>query len=469
MSLSNILNQSIMGPNNVPWANIDVNDLNANAISSTIPLSFNLLQVNTIQGNAVPTLVDVNASLVPSIDATYNLGSSSHKWNNLYVDNFGVATESVDVIKGLTTEDVSIDLQTAGHLYVGTTSAPQQIGFGSDGSIVTESATSALIVADGAGAQITVQPSQITAVQALEIVGNSGLTLVTNTGDTTIASAGNVDLSPVGFVMANSQIQTNVGGAAYASAADPTSGFGAQSSAANLIANGSVIVSAQAGNVTVNQPIYTSVTGTPQYSSGSDSSSGLTVGVFSSKLSSGGVDNVVGSRTTLALTPLTDVNNSIAITDPEYLGVDQSGVLSFYKPYNVYVGSPYTAPVGEGVYPCDFNGMGGGFSQGIYYDSSYTIKKVAICMNINSGTYSFGGGTASLEVGHYVVNAAQTSFVVDYTLALNTSGSFWQQSSGNISVPVTGPVNMAVQLALAGGTPVGVPNSLSVSLMIEGN
>lgn len=419
---------------------------------------------NQLQGSGAPS---ASLGVVGNVYTDVSTGNQYQKdmlgWHpTIALGSFAVIPDPlhVDTIEGRTGQNVIIDLQTTGSLQVGPTGSFTQVTIGSDGTIVTDSATSAVIVADGSGHQTGYQPQQIVCTDTLEIIGNSGLQLLTN--------AGNLTLAPAGVVITDSQIQTNVGGAAYASVADPLSGFGAQVSAANLIVNSTPIVNATASAVNVTQPILSSAGGI-QYSSSVDTTSGFTSGTGSTTMTSGGVANIQGTASTLVLTPVTSINNSTALTDPRYFGADEAGIFGAYKPYNVLIGSPYTVPAGSGTYPVDFNGMSGGFSQAIYYDGSYTIKKVAICMNINAGTFTFGGGTASLQVGHYVVNAAQTAFVTDYTLALSTGGNFWQQSSGIINIPVTGPVNLAVQLFLSGVTIVGVPNSFTVSLFLEGN
>lgn len=395
---------------------------------------------NQLTGSGVPPF---NFGVVGNVYTDVSTGHQYQKtldgWNpTIVLGSFSIIPDplslhqlNVDIIDGHSSESVQVDLGVAGSLSVGPHAALSQISLNSDGSIVTESATSAVIVADGTGNQVGIQPTQIVSAATLEVIGNTGLQLLSNSGSITVEAGAN----PV--TIDGSTTNLNANGINY---------LAVQGGANSTIAVAGNVLSTESGNWCIGgYEVGSAYQGTNPFSV-----------IFTQQLGYTGY-------------PVTAINSSNTITDPEYLGVNESGTLSFYKPYNTLIGSPYTAPISNGTYPVDFNGMGGGFSQGSYYDSNYTIKKVSVCMNINSGTFTFGGGTSSLQVGHYVVNSAQTSFVVDYTLALSTSGAFWQQSSGNISVLVTGPTILAVQLHNAGITSVGVPNSFTIQLWIEGN
>lgn len=395
---------------------------------------------------------------------------------------------NVNIIHGNTGENVNVDLGSAGSLFVGPSSTPNQISLNPDGTIITEATTASFIASNGTN-QTAYAPTQTICNTNYVISGDSRIIMETNSGNIYVQPFNEVILNPqTGNVLVSAQIVSSANSPQYTSQNDTNSGFSAASAQCSMVVSNSQALIATSSDIVANLPVNitdgtnTNVIDPVSITSSSTlnvtaGSGALTVQALSGALfleSSGAVAvnaaamNLSGCGTN-GIIGLAGLNGSSAITDNEYLGVNPSGTLAFYKPYNVLIGSPYTAPLSNGTYPVDFNGMSGGFSQATYYDSSYIIKKVSVTMNINSGTFTFGGGTSSLQIGHYALNAAQTSFIVDYTLALNTSGSFWQQSSGDINIPVTGPINLAVQLVNSGTTAVGVPNSFTVQIFLQGN
>lgn len=101
----------------------------------------------------------------------------------------------VDVIKGNSTSNIDIKLGTTGVLSVGPNAFPSRVQVLSDGSIVTNSATSNVIVADGSGNQTTYGPIASTCTAAYSVVGNTGLSLVSNSNNVDITSAAALNLT----------------------------------------------------------------------------------------------------------------------------------------------------------------------------------------------------------------------------------------------------------------------------------
>jgi len=97
------------------------------------------------------------------------------------------------------------------------------------------------------------------------------------------------------------------------------------------------------------------------------------------------------------------------------------------------------------------------------------LKKVTACA---SGTtaFNFGGGTATLSIGHVasgsLVDAA--NYVSDFAASLNTGAPFYNYSSGNVLVNVS-PSNLVGRLVLSGTTPTGAITSFIVAVYVEAN
>ncbi len=300
MSLQNILNRSITSPNQIPWANVDFNSVDTNSISSTVPLSFNLLQCNTLQGNAIPTEVDVNASLIPSIDATYDLGSVAEKWSHVYADNFAVASASFDSIKGLSSQDLAVNLQSTGVLNIGPLSAPTQVSIHSDASVLIDASTASLTIADGLGSQVNYAPTAIISTGVLSVVGQTSLGLSSNAGDVSLtASAGALNLSPAlaSGVVANAQILSTVGGAQYSSQGDPSTGVSSQAGSLRMLVSGTNVTQFNAGDQLVSVPIYMNTVAVPAIANIGDTTSGFTPGTGSATVTVSGVDKLTVTPT----------------------------------------------------------------------------------------------------------------------------------------------------------------------------
>ncbi len=130
----------------------------------------------------------------------------------------------VNTIKGNATEAVQVNLGVSGALNIGPTGATGQVGIFADGTILTDSSTSNVIVANGSGVQIAYGSSSITG----------------STGDMSLIAAGNLILNPGTSVLCDQSIYT-ASGKKYSSQLDNTSG--------TLVAVDSVILKCTNHNV----------------------------------------------------------------------------------------------------------------------------------------------------------------------------------------------------------------------------
>ncbi len=196
MSLSNILNKTAAEV--VPY-NITVNSMNATSIEAANLIvdvvDQDTVHVNLIGGLTIPDEVIVEASLVPLDDNFYDLGDPTHSWSNIYADNFVVNTISTtevdcDTLKGLSAEDLQIDLQTAGILSIGATGDLSAIQFQSNGVITSDSASglSSLSLGNGGGSQLILDPS------TLSLIGSPNLGIST-AGGLQITAGSAVDMT----------------------------------------------------------------------------------------------------------------------------------------------------------------------------------------------------------------------------------------------------------------------------------
>lgn len=112
-------------------------------------------------------------------------------WASITHEDIAAFTEiDVDTIRGNTTENIQIDLQTAGVLQIGPTADLDAVQILSDGSIVAQRATSSVIVADGLGEQVGYGNSSIVKAGAnpllvtaddIQVSANASLLLLGNT------------------------------------------------------------------------------------------------------------------------------------------------------------------------------------------------------------------------------------------------------------------------------------------------
>lgn len=206
----------------------------------------------------------------------------------------------VNTIKGNSTADVSVDLGVAGILKVGPTLAPSRVEVLADGSIVTSSATSSVIVANGLGAQVGYGPSSIVSVGSLSVIGNSGVSIATNAGDVTVGAANNVILDPSNIVLSNKGIYM-ASGQTYTSQDDGTSGVLVGTDSVKLRCSGSDILSASSTALSATTQILSN-SGAPQFAFSSEVGTGLGLAAGFAKLRVQAVGEVLSCSATEILT-----------------------------------------------------------------------------------------------------------------------------------------------------------------------
>ncbi len=195
-------------------------------------------------------------------------------------DPLTVTRLNVDTIHGNSTENVQVDLGTVGIFNVGATATPTTVSVHTDGSVLLDSSTASLIVANGLGTQVGYGSSSIVSTHALGIVGNDSLALSSNIGDVSLtAGAGAINLSPAvaSGIVANAKVLSTVGGAQYSSQADPTSGLSSQIAHTQMFVSGAPTMQWNAGNTASAVPLYEAdgAAGAPSYTFSSDTSSGI--------------------------------------------------------------------------------------------------------------------------------------------------------------------------------------------------
>lgn len=137
-----------------------------------------------------------------------------------------------------------------------------------DGSVISESATAAHIVADGVGGQVTYGPAAITAVTSLSIVGNTGLSLGCNSNDVSIVPAvGNVIATGTAVTITSSSNDINI----HSGNNNILNATGSN----ELKVGGTTYLNTQSGAIQALVPIQSTISGAPQYSSGADTATGV--------------------------------------------------------------------------------------------------------------------------------------------------------------------------------------------------
>ncbi len=504
MSLQDVINKSLI---DVLWADVSFNSVTADVITANTihvlnPPELDVLKVNTIEGNTTPTIVNLNANLVPSVDATYSIGSTGSAFNTVYsndvtsltletdvlsghttfvdvavdanffpltdgVRQLGKSTNNftngfindlhsnsikVDSILGKTSQDVNVNIQGSGNFNVSSNASPNQVQITSTGTILTNNVggTSNVIVADGSGNQIAYGSQNIIGTNALTMVAQNNLQIGSNTGNVGLTPTGSIDLNPGTEVNVTQQIKSSAGGPQYADAAG-SSGLSVGAGVANLGALGGGRVICFSGGVSVTGDTIPS--NDASYKLGDASGNKW-------------LDVAADTAHIPALLSVSSINASSSLTDNRFLGVDETGALSFYKPEHLLLFSAASVPIIDGTY---FLTTGSATIEGSYFDNSYTIKKVTACA---SGTtaFNFGGGTATLSLGHVpsgsLVEAA--NYVSDFSASLNTGAAFYNYSSGNVLVNV-GASNLVGRLVLSGTTPTGTITSFIVAVYVEAN
>ncbi len=205
MSLSNIINKTLEEV--VPY-NVTVNSLNAVTIQAdnivVQEIDQDTLNVNLIGGLTIPDEVIVEASLVPLDDAFYDLGDPTHSWDNVYANNFIVNTITstevdCDVIKGLSAEDLQIDLGVAGILSIGPTGDLAAVQIQPNGVITSDSASgfSSLSLGNGMGTQVILDPATSSLIGSpdMNVTASNNVAITANGGSIQALCATTLDIS----------------------------------------------------------------------------------------------------------------------------------------------------------------------------------------------------------------------------------------------------------------------------------
>ncbi|MBI4096085.1 MAG: MerR family transcriptional regulator, partial [Candidatus Levybacteria bacterium] len=236
---------------------------------------------------STPTTFDleVAGNVGPSVGSTYDLGSSSRRWNNVYgvTANFTNLATSQATISGTTTQDFLINSDNATNdtedaslsFSRGTDNTNSQFKWNSTTKQLTTNSPSFAILPDTTIAYSGTSALMVNQVQAQDIfsASSSGITKFTiaNSGDTTTAgdiavNGGDLTTSATTFNLLNATATTlNIGGAAT------TVSLGA-STGTTTINNALAITGALTanGNVTLGNEITDTLTFTGRVAQDSD-------------------------------------------------------------------------------------------------------------------------------------------------------------------------------------------------------
>ena len=141
---------------------------------------------------------EINSDMIPNTDNTYNLGSSSKEWKNLYIDGTAhIDTLDIDnnaTVNGNLTCKGHVDLQDDDKIKVGTGDDMQIYHDGSN-SYMTNDVGALKIATEDSGIAVTIghATSEVTVADNLTITGNISIQ-----GDTTLGNATSDNITVTG-------------------------------------------------------------------------------------------------------------------------------------------------------------------------------------------------------------------------------------------------------------------------------
>ena len=210
-------------------ANI-VNTLNPQGLYSYLIVPTALVGVGVPSDTLNPAVLN-STYIDSSTGQEYTMNEAGHWVTFVNYSSFSVVPDpltiqglNVDTIKGDTTESVHIDLGVAGSLSVGPHTALSRVQVLSDGSIITNSATSTVIVADGGGNQTGYGPQSIVSDNLMNVTSQNAMQFNSNTAGISLNPATDLTLNPGGVVRVSQQVLSTGLGPQYADAAG-TSGL----------------------------------------------------------------------------------------------------------------------------------------------------------------------------------------------------------------------------------------------------
>ena len=166
---------------------------------------------------------------------------------------------------------------------------------------------------------------------------------------------------------------------------------------------------------------------------------------------------------------LAAINGSDLLTICRNLGVDQAGVLEFRELPQTYT---FLENAFGGV-GTDYMGFGAVVGPGDFWvapigPTSKKLRAVSARLIYNAA-WSFGGGTAVVEVGTIsnILPAAIANFVSLYTLNLNTAGDFYDGSIQELDLLAAAGSSIVVRTTLTGTSSTSVNAELVVNVIMQ--
>ena len=421
---------------------VDARGLTSTTTVTGISNATNTAVIAAVEGAAQ---VDITGNLVPISNVTYDLGSSTRYWNNLYLagntiflgslqlkdiggNTFAVYTDNGTTAANLSVGNIAVSSIVSGTSVIGISGAGGNayITVGGTANVLVVASTGANVTGTlGVSSNITAvgnvsgnyyigNGSQLTGIDATAIQNGTANVRAFNNANVTVSASGNANILVVTGTGANIAGTLNATGNANVGNLGATNIVGTLTTAAqtNITSVGTLTSLAVTGNITSGNVQGTTVSGTTGTFSGN-----VTTGNVSG--TTGAFTNVGGTLTTAAQTNITSVGTltSLAVT-----GNITSGNLSGTS----IVGTLTTAA------QTNITSVG-------------TLTSLAVTGNITSGNLS---GTSIVGT---LTTAAQTNITSVGTLtSLGVTGNI---TSGNLSVG-TGTVTVG-NIVNANGNAVG--------------
>ncbi len=259
MSISNIMGKAPaqLMPYDLTIHDLVCHDITADNIVILNPIEIGTLETDLIEGLTVPTVVNLGASFIPTVDSSFILGNSTHKFAGVsstsltaqsgsksivtlasgdsivhtgpatfaisnstvgqaislsssadasIVSSLGNVVLSapsgavkVDMLEGASSDNMQISLQTAGTLSIGATGDLSAVQIQSNGVIssISSSGFSSLTLGNGAGNQLILDPATLSLIGSPDcnLTASNNVVVTANAGSITQQCATTLDIS----------------------------------------------------------------------------------------------------------------------------------------------------------------------------------------------------------------------------------------------------------------------------------
>ena len=432
---------------------VDARGLTSTTTVTGISNATNTAVIAAVEGAAQ---VDITGNLVPISNVTYDLGSSTRYWNNLYLagntiflgslqlkdiggNTFAVYTDNGTTAANLSVGNIAVSSIGSGTSVIGISGANGNayITVGGTANVLVVASTGANVTGTlGVSSNITAvgnvsgnyyigNGSQLTGIDATAIQNGTANVRAFNNANVTVSASGNANILVVTGTGANIAGTLNATGNANVGNLGATNIVGTLTTAAqtNITSVGTLTSLGVTGNITSGNVQGTTVSGTTGTFSGN-----VTTGNVSG--TTGAFTNVGGTLTTAAQTNITSVGTltSLAvtgnITSGNLSGTSIVGTLTTAAQTNITsVGTLTSLAVTGNITSGNLSGTSivGTLTTAAQTNitSVGTLTSLAVTGNITGGNLSVGTGTVT--VGNIVnANGNAIGNIGSSTLYFNT-------------------------------------------------